>query len=60
MSKPKKLLRIRDVQERLGVSRSFVYRFMDKGILESRKIGKARRVLEHSLDKLIEEGYKYE
>jgi len=30
---------------------------MDKGILESRKIGNARRVLEHSLDKLIEEGY---
>ena len=55
---PKKLLRIKDVQERLGVSRSYIYILMDKGILESRKIGNARRVLEHSLDKLIEQGYE--
>tara|TARA_R100000808_G_scaffold712_1_gene3447 strand:+ start:1268 stop:1495 length:228 start_codon:yes stop_codon:yes gene_type:complete len=55
---PKKLLRIKDVQERLGVSRSYIYILMDKGILESRKIGNARRVLEHSLDKLIEDGYE--
>ena len=57
---PKKLLRIKDVQERLGVSRSYIYILMDKGILESRKIGNARRVLEHSLEKLIEEGYENE
>ena len=52
-----KLLPIRVVQEHRGCSRSFVYKLMDTGVLESVKIGSARRVLEQSLIKLMEEGY---
>ena len=54
---PKKLLRIKDVQERLGVSRSYIYILMDKGILESRKIGNARRIVADSLRNILENGY---
>ena len=53
-----KLLPIKVAQEHLGCSRSFVYKLMDKGILESRKIGNARRILEQSLIKLLEQGYE--
>jgi len=52
-----KLLSIKVVQAHLDCSRSFVYKLMDNGILESVKIGSARRVLEQSLIKLMEEGH---
>ena len=52
-----RLLSVKTAQEHLNCSRSFVYQLMDKGILESVKIGKARRILEQSLIKLMEEGY---
>ena len=52
-----RLLSVKTAQEHLNCSRSFVYQLMDKGILESIKIGKARRILEQSLIKLMEEGY---
>ena len=54
-----RLLPIKVVQEHLGCSRSFVYKLMDNGILESVKIGSARRVLEQSLIKLMQEGYDH-
>ncbi len=52
-----RLLSVKTAQEHLNCSRSFVYQLMDKGILKSVKIGKARRIHEQSLVKLIEEGY---
>jgi len=52
-----RLISVKTAQEHLNCSRSFVYKLMDDGILESIKIGKARRILEQSLIKLMEEGY---
>lgn len=52
-----RLISVRTAQEHLQCSRSFVYKLMDEGILDSVKIGKARRILEQSLVKLMEEGY---
>jgi len=58
MEKPlSKLVRIKEAQDLLGVSRSYVYRLMDKGILESRKIGNARRIVAESLRNILENGY---
>ena len=58
MEKPlSKLVRIKEAQDLLGVSRSYVYRLMDKGILESRKIGNARRIVADSLRNILENGY---
>ena len=58
MEKPlSKLVRIKEAQDLLGVSRSYVYRLMDKGVLESRKIGNARRVVAESLRNILENGY---
>jgi len=44
--------------DRLSCSRSFIYTLIDKGYLETRKLGTARRVLENSLDKVLQEGYE--
>lgn len=38
------LLRLRDVQEVLSISRSSLYRLLDRGELPSVRIGAARRV----------------
>ena len=55
MEKPlSKLVRIKEAQDLLGVSRSYVYRLMHKGILESRKIGNARRIVAESLRNILE------
>ena len=51
-----KLLSIKTVQEALSCSRSTVLRLIDKGILEDRKIGHSRKVLQHSLEELILNG----
>ena len=52
-----RLISIKQVQDALSCSRSTVYRLIDKGILEDRKIGFSRRVLQHSLEDLIANGY---
>jgi len=44
--------------ERLSCSRSFIYTLIDKGYLETRKLGTARRILEISLEKVLQEGYE--
>ena len=51
-----KLLSIKAVQDALSCSRSTVLRLIDKGILEDRKIGHSRKVLQHSLEELILNG----
>ena len=53
-----RLLSVKTAQEHLNCSRSFVYKLMDTGVLDSVKIGTARRILEQSLVKLMEEGYE--
>ena len=53
-----RLISVKVAQEHLNCSRSFVYKLMDEGILDSVKIGKARRILEQSLIKLMEEGHE--
>lgn len=52
------LITIRECMDRLSCSRSFIYTLIDKGYLETRKLGTARRVLENSLDKVLQEGYE--
>jgi excisionase family DNA binding protein len=52
------LITIRECMERLSCSRSFIYTLIDKGHLETRKLGTARRILENSLNKVLQEGYE--
>ena len=52
------LVTIQQCMERLSCSRTFIYHLLDKGLLESRKLGKSRRIVESSLDKLLKEGYE--
>ena len=52
------LITIRECMERLSCSRSFIYTLIDKGYLETRKLGTARRILEISLEKVLQEGYE--
>ena len=51
------LITIRQCMDRLSCSRSFIYTLIDRGLLETRKLGTARRVLEESLNNLLEKGY---
>jgi len=56
-AKISRLISIKDVQDSLSCSRSTVLRLIDKGILEDRKIGHSRKVLQHSLEDLMLNGY---
>jgi len=51
-----RLISIKDVQDALSCSRSTVLRLIERGILEDRKIGKSRKILQHSLEDLILNG----
>ena len=48
------LLTIREVAERLGCGRTFVYELISSGELETVKLGRLRRVPVAALDALIE------
>ena len=52
-----RLLTIAIVQDELSCSRTFIYKLLKQGLLKSRKIGNARRILESSLIALKENGY---
>jgi len=52
-AKENKLLKIKEVMEILSCSRTFVYTLLDRGLLKSRKIGNARRILESSVMEVI-------
>ena len=53
-----RLINIKDVENSLSCSRSTVLRLIDKGILEDRRIGKSRKILLHSLENLMLNGYE--
>ena len=55
-AKISRLISIKDVQDALSCSRSTVLRLIERGILEDRKIGKSRKILQHSLEDLILNG----
>ena len=53
-----RLLTIKKAQDELSCSSTFIYKLLDKGLLKSRKIGNARRILESSLIELKENGFE--
>ena len=57
-NKNNRLLTIARVQDELSCSRTFIYKLLKQGLLKSRKIGNARRILESSLIALKENGYE--
>ena len=50
----KVLLRIDEAADLLGIARSHVYRYIQKGELYSIKLGKSRRVPRDAIDRFIE------
>jgi excisionase family DNA binding protein len=48
------LLTVREVAERLGCGRTFVYELISSGDLETVKLGRLRRVPVAALDALVE------
>ena len=57
-NKNNRLLTIARVQDELSCSRTFIYKLLKQGLIKSRKIGNARRILESSLIALKENGYE--
>jgi len=49
------LMKAEEVAKFLNVSRSFVYRLIQKGVIPSVCLGKARRVRPHDLEDFIEQ-----
>ena len=52
------LLKAEEVAKYLNVSRSFVYRLIQKGIIPSVYLGKSRRVRPEDLDNFIEQNIR--
>jgi excisionase family DNA binding protein len=52
-SNPPILLTVREVADRLSVSRSRVYELLGRGLLESVRIGRSRRVPLDALDRFV-------
>lgn len=53
-SEEKKLLRVREVAQRLSLSRTATYELLASGRLRSVKIGKSRRVMNRDLENFID------
>jgi excisionase family DNA binding protein len=53
VNQARRAYRPEEVGDLLGVSRSTVYRLMGEGVLESVKVGGARRVTDEQLDRYL-------
>ncbi|MFL9826938.1 helix-turn-helix transcriptional regulator [Rhodoplanes sp. SY1] len=52
-STPVTLLTVHEARQRLRISRSSIYKLIGQGAFETVKLGKARRVVEASLDNYL-------
>lgn len=50
---PRKLLRVEDVADQLSISRAHVYALIRSGEIRSVKLGKARRVAQSEVDRIV-------
>lgn len=55
-SPPKKLVRVEDAAEQLCISRAHVYALIRSGDIRSVKLGKARRVAQSEIDRIMAAG----
>ena len=53
LEEPSSLLTVKQVQERLNLSRTTVYQLLDEGALRGVKIGTSRRVYNRDLESYI-------
>ena len=54
---PIQLLKASEVAEKLNISKAFVYKLMNQGVLPSVKIGYSKRVRQEDLQRFIRENH---